>query len=49
MLEQGRSQLATAQSGILPGSKARILAVLYDAFRLMAHKEAPLKSIVDLR
>lgn len=34
---------------MLPGSRARILAVLYDAFQLMVHKEAPLKSIVDLR
>src|SRR5271166_3465262 len=40
MLEAGRAQLATAQSDILPGPRARALAVLYDdAFQLLVPKE----------
>lgn len=50
MLEQGRAQLATAQSDILPGPTARVLAVLYDdAFQLMVHKDAPEQNLVDLK
>ena len=50
MMEQGRAQLATAQSDILPGPRARILAILYDdTFQLMVRKEASFETIVDLR
>lgn len=39
MLEDGRAQLADAQSDILPGPRARVLAVLYDdAFQLLVPK-----------
>ena len=41
MLEDGRAQLATAQSDILPGPRARALAVLYDdTFQLLVPKDS---------
>jgi uncharacterized protein len=50
MLEQGRAQLATAQSDILPGPRARILAVLYDdTFQLMVPQSSQTQHFVDLR
>jgi TRAP-type uncharacterized transport system substrate-binding protein len=49
MLEDGRAQLATAQSDILPGPKARAVAVLYDdTFQLLVAKNSPVQSLVDL-
>ena len=49
MLEDGRAQLATAQSDILPGPKARALAVLYDdTSQLLVPKNSPVQSLVDL-
>ena len=50
MLENGRAQLAAAQSDILPGPRARALAVLYDdAFQLLVPKESPIQSFTELR
>jgi uncharacterized protein len=50
MLEAGRAQLATAQSDILPGPAARILAVLYDdTFQLMVPQSSQMRHFVDLR
>jgi hypothetical protein len=50
MLEDGRAQLATAQSDILAGPKARAVAVLYDdAFQLMVPADSPVQSFNDLR
>jgi uncharacterized protein len=50
MLEQGRAQLATAQSDVLPGPAARILAVLYDdTFQLMVPHGSQIQHFVDLR
>jgi uncharacterized protein len=50
MLESGRVQLATAQADILPGPKARALAVLYDdTFQLLVPKNSRVESLVDLR
>src|SRR6202007_2196442 len=50
MLEDGRAQLATAQSDILPGPKARAVAVLYDdTFQLLVAKNSPAQSLVDLQ
>jgi uncharacterized protein len=50
MLENGRAQLAAAQSDISPGPAARAVAVLYDdTFQLMVPKDSPLQSLVDLR
>lgn len=50
MLEDGRAQLATAQSDILPGPKARAVAVLYDdTFQLLVAKNSPVQSLVDLQ
>ena len=50
MLEDGRAQLATAQSDILPGPKARAVAVLYDdTFQLLVPKNSPVQSLVDLQ
>ncbi len=50
MLEDGRAQLATAQSDILPGPKARSLAVLYDdTFQLLVPKNSQLQNFLDLR
>src|SRR5580692_1792370 len=50
MLDDGRAQLATAQADVLPGSTARIVAVLYDdTFQLMVPKDSPAQNLVDLR
>ena len=50
MLEDGRVQLATAQSDILPGPKARAVAVLYDdTFQLLVPKISRLQSFVDMQ
>ena len=50
LLDNGRAQLATAQADILPGPRARSLAVLYDdAFQLLVSKDSPLQRLVDLR
>lgn len=50
LLEDGRAQLATAQADILPGPRARLLAVLYDdTFQLLVAKDSPVQSLVDLR
>lgn len=50
MLEDGRAQLATAQSDVLPGPSARSVAVLYDdTFQLLVPVDSPLQKIVDLR
>jgi uncharacterized protein len=50
MLEDGRAQLATAQSDILPGPRARAVAILYDdTFQLLVAKDSPVKNLVDLR
>jgi TRAP transporter TAXI family solute receptor len=50
MLEDGRAQLAAAQSDIAPGSKARSVAVLYDdTFQLLVAKDSPFQSLVDLK
>ena len=50
MLENGRAQLAAAQSDILPGPRARAVAVLYDdTFQLLVPKDSPVQSLVDLR
>jgi uncharacterized protein len=50
MLEDGRAQLAAAQSDIPPGPKARALAVLYDdTFQLLVPKNSQVQSFVGLR
>jgi len=50
MLEDGRAQLAAAQSDVLPGPAARVLAILYDdAFQLLVLKESPVRNFADLR
>lgn len=50
MLEDGRAQLATAQADILPGSSARVLAILYDdTFQLLVWKDSPFRSFANLR
>ena len=50
MLEDGRAQLATAQADILPGPRARALAVLYDdTFQLLVPKNSQVQTLVDLR
>jgi TRAP transporter TAXI family solute receptor len=50
MLESGRAQLATAQSDVLPGPSARIVAVLYDdTFQLMAPQSSQIRHFTDLR
>jgi uncharacterized protein len=50
MLEQGRAQLATAQADVLPGPKARNVAVLYDdTFQLMVKQSSQIRHFVDLR
>ena len=50
MLEDGRAQLAAAQADVVPGPKARVLAVLYDdAFQLLVLKDSPLRSFTDLK
>ena len=50
MLEDKRAQLATAQTDVLPGPTARILAVLYnDTFQLLVLKDSPIRSFANLR
>src|SRR5580698_3128649 len=50
MLQDGRAQLATAQSDILPGPKARAVAVLYDdSFQLLVPKDSQVQNLVDLQ
>ena len=50
MLEDGRAQLATAQSDVAPGPDVRSVAVLYDdTFQLLVPAESPAQSIVDLK
>src|ERR1700689_5708780 len=50
MLEDGRAQLATAQADILPGPRARAVAVLYDdTLQLLVPKDSPAKSLIDLQ
>ena len=50
LLEDGRAQLAAAQADILPGPKARILAVLYDdTFQLLVMRDSLLHDFSDLR
>jgi uncharacterized protein len=50
MLQDGRAQLATAQADILPGDRARAVAVLYDdTFQLLVPKDSPAKSLIDLQ
>jgi len=50
MLEAGRAQLAAAQADVLPGPRARILAILYDdTFQLLVLKDSPFHSFADLR
>jgi uncharacterized protein len=50
MLEGGRAQMATAQADILPGPRARALAVLYDdTFQLLVPKSSQAETLVDLR
>ena len=50
MLEDGRAQLAAAQADILPGPRARAVAVLYDdTFQLLIPRDSQVQSLVDLR
>lgn len=50
MLQDGRAQLATAQSDILPGPRARALAVLYDdTFQLLVPKDSQAQTLVALQ
>jgi len=50
MLEDGRAQLAAAQSDIPAGPKARAVAVLYDdTFQLLVAKNSPVQNLVDLQ
>jgi TRAP transporter TAXI family solute receptor len=50
MLEEGRAQLATAQSDILAGPNTKIVAVLYDdTFQLMLPQNSQMQHFVDLR
>src|SRR3984957_18340009 len=50
MLDEGRAQLAAAQADILPGPRARAVAVLYDdTFQLLVPKNSPVQSLVDLK
>ena len=50
MLEDGRAQMAAAQADIVPGPKARAVAVLYDdTFQLLVPKSSPVQSLVDLQ
>src|SRR3984885_10365353 len=47
MLEDGRAQMAAAQADIVPGPKARAVAVLYDdTFQLLVPKNSPVQSLV---
>jgi uncharacterized protein len=50
MLAGGQAQMATAQADVLPGTGARMLAILYDdAFQLMVAKDSAIRSFADLR
>jgi uncharacterized protein len=50
MLEDGRAQLAAAQSDVAPGPNVRAVAVLYDdAFQLLVPVNSPMQKFVDLR
>ncbi len=50
MLEDGRAQLAAAQSDIPPGPKARAVAVLYDdTFQLLVPENSQIQSLSDLQ
>ena len=49
-LEQGRADLAAAQADVVPGSSARIVAVLYDDFfQLMALHDSAITGFSGLR
>jgi uncharacterized protein len=46
MLQDGRAQLAAAQSDVTPGPNARAVAVLYDdAFQLLVPVDPPLQEL----
>jgi uncharacterized protein len=50
MLEDGRAQLAAAQSDIPPGPKARAVAILYDdTFQLLVPENSQIRNILGLR
>src|SRR5271167_3362426 len=50
MLEDGRAQLASAQSDILAGPKARAVAVLYDdTFQLLVPKDSQVQNLAGLQ
>jgi uncharacterized protein len=50
MLEDGRAQLATAQADVLPGPRARSVAVLYDdVFQLLVAGDSTFRNLTDLR
>jgi uncharacterized protein len=50
MLQDKRTQLATAQADIAPGPAARIIAVLYDdTFQLLVRKDSSIQDFADLR
>lgn len=50
MLENGQAQLAAAQTDVVPGAAARILAILYDdAFQLSVPLDSRIRSLTDLR
>ena len=50
MLNSGRAQLAAAQADVLPGPRARAVAVLYnDAFQLLVPEKSTLRAFADLR
>ena len=49
MIEDGRAQLAAAQADVLPGPRARLLAVLYDdRFQLLVSKASAIRNFADL-
>jgi len=49
-LEDGRAQMAAAQADVLPGPKARIVAILYDdTFQLLVGKDSPFQTFASLR
>jgi uncharacterized protein len=50
MLSRGEAELAAAQADVLPGPRARIVAILYDdTFQLLVNKDSPFRSFPDLR
>jgi len=50
MIEEGHAQLADAQADVLPGPRARLLAVLYDdRFQLLVSKASAIRNFADLR